>query len=728
MALINIAYCASWDGRRYEIVYDDEAHVIISGESEASCSGPLLSPGTQIYQHVDGSVRYKVFTQVSDPFAYVVAEDISCLVNISSVATSNSTTNITSDGSATINATGNGVLSYSLDGVTWQSSNVFNNLSSINNYLNNHTLGNYVAYVKNTYLGQDCITTEPFTIAFDDVDCALSIWLGGMTVIPESEISANDGAIKINQYIDANLLPVEYRFGASESFQDSNQRTGLAAGVYAVTIRYKNWGPGWATSTCSSTINVTVPLGTIVCDSQILDVSIIHEQTRFGKNAVITIHATTTNGPLEYSLDGGDTWQEQNVFLNVQPGPYTLAVRDGVCEYIEYGAEINVLPFKAPYIEIPIVNGLRFVLQSGPAVSNEHRNFDNRLFASEEIPGVGNCDYLQKRTTGRIEVMQFRSSYSTNRLRIYNKSSDALVSTILAQKKKALMRYTDTGTVFLADAGAGKVQLFFSDGLPEWAVAGRDITISDTGEAALNNTFEIEQITNGTLDAAGYQVALITATWPGGGVKQGDYTTEYDLEPFDIFEVTINWANIGAGQYYMLLDGSDVQFNVNYLAESEPVQVLALQPKDLLLISYRNNDNAFQIDYDTGITHFFYFEGEFKWPLNGGERTVMDDSRRRLIKLREFVTRNPQLRAVNIPPYLSEKLALALAHDSIEVNGVAYQTEEDYESEYMENEAFCIGRAKLRQVIFNSENQHDAGDVDNAVLLEVNNTLLAVDL
>ncbi len=42
----------------------------------------------------------------------------------------------------------------------------------------------------------------------------------------------------------------------------------------------------------------------------------------------ITMNITATNTPLEYSIDGGATYQTSNVFNNVDPGTYTVRVRD----------------------------------------------------------------------------------------------------------------------------------------------------------------------------------------------------------------------------------------------------------------------------------------------------------------------------------------------------------------------------------------------------------------
>jgi len=44
----------------------------------------------------------------------------------------------------------------------------------------------------------------------------------------------------------------------------------------------------------------------------------------------ITIYALGENPPLQYSIDGGTTYQFDNVFTNLAPGTYTIAVTDGI--------------------------------------------------------------------------------------------------------------------------------------------------------------------------------------------------------------------------------------------------------------------------------------------------------------------------------------------------------------------------------------------------------------
>jgi gliding motility-associated-like protein len=64
-------------------------------------------------------------------------------------------------------------------------------------------------------------------------------------------------------------------------------------------------------------------------------------------NGTITITATGGNPPLEYSINGGASWQSSPVFLGLAPGSYTVLVRDAyLCEtpYASNPVEIANIP------------------------------------------------------------------------------------------------------------------------------------------------------------------------------------------------------------------------------------------------------------------------------------------------------------------------------------------------------------------------------------------------
>lgn len=697
MALIALTYCNAATGKTTYVTYDDVAHTVSLDGVGIDC-GPGLPSNDVIYTQTDGGSIYKVRVMNSAPYAYVGTEPVvTCSINITSVTVGNASTNYAADGTLLVNATSAFPRSYSKDGVNWQSSNSFTGLLP----------GTYTMHARALKDGEYCYDSEVATVGFNAVVCELE--LGNITTTQDT--GASDGTISVNTLTNPPLLVVEYRLDAG-AWQDSPVFTGLAADTYSVQVRYKNF------TSCSDARNVAVTSQD--CDLFITSTQIINEQSKYADDGQITINASGTATPFEYSIDDGDTYQDENIFQNLSPGEYVIRVRDdnGCIDT----TTVEVRKWRAPYFVVPIVNSHRFVVTSGPMVKTR-QNFDNKLFIDMKFPGVNKCEFYQPVELGDAPTIQFRSNYATHLVRVYN-SANTLVGTLTALKKTSHLNKEDVLTALFADGGASKTQIFFENGIPPYMEVGQDVTIS--GEATLNGTYEIEEIRAGTGEAEGYEVLIISKLYTSmTALLTGDVTIIYDIEPYDVYEFIILWGSYAAGIYYVKIDATDDQLE-SVVAQSEPVLSRA-EWLQRVLIKYKNYDNSFQIDYSTGIVHQLRVKAEFKWPLSGSKRTVHEDSRDKLIKLEERVTRNPQLMVFEQAPYMLEKMALAFAHDYFEIDEIEYQSEEDFEQEYFQNDPLGNGKIKLRQVDFIAENSDDTGapDVDLNVL-GTNDTLLGV--
>lgn len=88
------------------------------------------------------------------------------------------------------------------------------------------------------------------------------------------------------------------------------------------------------------------------------------------------------------------------------------------------------------------------------------------------------------------------------------------------------------------------------------------------------------------------------------------------------------------------------------------------------IIEWFNNENAFQMNYSTGLTHVLQIDAK-TWKLNfGGESTVYSNQGIE-VKLKGTVKRIFLLEN-ELPDYLCEILTLAMEHDHFYINSVEY--------------------------------------------------------
>ena len=197
-----------------------------------------------------------------------------------------------SNGSITATATGTGPFQYSINGFTFQASNIFNGLAA----------GNYVVYTKD---GSGCIAAFALTITNTAGPLVTA-------VSTAASCSANDGTITATG--SGGTPPYQYSKDGI-TFQGSNIFTGLAPNItYTITTR--------DVGGCESATTVTVNN----YSGLILYVSTITASCNTN-NGVITATATGGVAPLQYSING-IVYQASNIFNNLAAGNYTVYVKD----------------------------------------------------------------------------------------------------------------------------------------------------------------------------------------------------------------------------------------------------------------------------------------------------------------------------------------------------------------------------------------------------------------
>ncbi len=195
----------------------------------------------------------------------------------------------------TITATGTGgapPLQYSINGITYQASNVFTGLAP----------GNYTVYVKDV---NNCLKTTNVTVA--------NVSGLGLTVSTLwSSCNGNGGTITATA--TGGAAPFQYSLDGT-TYQLSNVFTGLAAGNYTVYVKDANG--------CV----ITKPATLTYVSAVTLTATVLHQATCGGSNAVVLGTSSGGVAPVTYNIDGG-AYQASGFFINVAVGTHTLTAKD----------------------------------------------------------------------------------------------------------------------------------------------------------------------------------------------------------------------------------------------------------------------------------------------------------------------------------------------------------------------------------------------------------------
>ena len=161
----------------------------------------------------------------------------------------------------------------------------------------------------------------------DESECEIT---ADINISHATSSSANDGVITINT--NSGLSSYQYSIDGGETLTDSNTFDNLPPGDYNVFVL-------GSTGLCSfqQTVSVTA------CDFSSVDILATSVSSVVSTNGSIVITPTSGEGPYQYSIDGGQTFSQNNVFSNLAVGDYNVVVTDiaDICIY-EVGVPIEV--------------------------------------------------------------------------------------------------------------------------------------------------------------------------------------------------------------------------------------------------------------------------------------------------------------------------------------------------------------------------------------------------
>jgi hypothetical protein len=237
--------------------------------------------------------------------------------------------------------------------------------------------------------------------------------------------SANDGAITINT--NSGLGPFQYSVDGGQNFFGSNTFSDLTPGSYSIFVED-------AIGICSYEETVTIE----TCSFITVDIEAIDAFSVVTTNGSIIINPTSGVGPYQYSIDGGQSFVSNNVFLDLPVGEYNIVVEDAsnICLYE------GIAPVDACDVEVNIVtadasteltnDGTISIYLNGVASSFQYSiDGGQNFFTDNEFISLsagtydivlqtvsGGCNY-EETVTVEADVMSAIDDISSNGIKVF---------------------------------------------------------------------------------------------------------------------------------------------------------------------------------------------------------------------------------------------------------------------------------------------------------------------
>jgi gliding motility-associated-like protein len=192
-------------------------------------------------------------------------------------------------------------VAYSLNGTTYQASNIFTGLAP----------GAYTLYVRNI-ADNTCVTLSASATTINTIPTPPVVPTTASVVHPNC--ATPSGSITIT-----TQTGVEYSLNGA-TYQASNTFTGLPPGNYTLYVR------NTADTTCITSSSSATTINAIPTPPVVPTAASVTQPTCGTPSGTITV---TTQTGVEYSLNG-TTYQASNTFTGLAPGNYTLYVRNTV--------------------------------------------------------------------------------------------------------------------------------------------------------------------------------------------------------------------------------------------------------------------------------------------------------------------------------------------------------------------------------------------------------------
>ena len=250
-----------------------------------------------------------------------------------------------SDGGLTIDASGNALL-YSIDdGISWQATNVFSGLSE----------GEYTILVQDTEF-ENCIVDLTFDILSPSNPILSVLDFGN-----PSTCDSSAGYVIV--IVENSQSLIEYSIDNGQTWQLDGEFDSLSEGTYSLQARLLN------APSCSSSESIDLVLQA----EQLSGISINSLDPNCASEDGQLMISSFSIFELEYSIDGGGSFQDSEVFVGLAEGSYAIVVRHKDSSECSYNEEVVLVEMECPCSEYDLV------------ASTTQANCDNSILGIAEV-------------------------------------------------------------------------------------------------------------------------------------------------------------------------------------------------------------------------------------------------------------------------------------------------------------------------------------------------------
>lgn len=489
---------------------------------------------------------------------------------------------------------------------------------------------------------------------------------------------------------------IAYDGSFDSGWQSSNSISGLAAGKYLCLLKDNTHADhvamGLGVSYAALAANVTKN-----------DVSFPG-----GSDGQVTVNVTDGSGDYlitwwdatTITLNNGNPAQSTNR-VGVAPGTYAIVVHDNLSGTPDLNLSITitepvvVLPFE-DFFYVPKFQSFEFVHEIIPNGYTTFQTLDNVRFINQIFPYFKMPFYTQKVLKNDVRTIQWQSNYENHLVQLRNWCDDTVIDTFLAVKKVNNLSSFENFAVTLRDNGAGQTRVYFHTTVFPIPISVGDVIGINANADGFDGNYQVVSIGLDTSLNSQYFVInkpymIVPTSSEGNGVF-------FDLfVNFNVFESVIDFSTYTNDNYYIYITALKTTGEDCIPALSEPIE-LDDSFIGLNCISCKNLDNAWDIDFSTGIVLIVRVESNF---FKRKPKSIIDTTRNttgQLIKTRALKQRGMLLELIQLPPYLHEKLSIVFDSDFAYVNAVQYSTDQAYgDPNYLFNYGLADSSIDLEQ-------------------------------